>query len=210
MRQRTPLAAPRGAVPKRPRIYYIRHGETDWNREGRLQGSRDIPLNDLGREQAAAVAQHLRDVIGERAETLPWIVSPMHRARETADIVREQLGLRTGGYKIDPRLEEISFGSWEGLTWRDVSTLFPQRAAQRACEKWSYVPPDGESYAMLLDRVWPVFDELESDAIVVAHGGIARTLLVRLAAMEPEEATIVDIWQGRMLVLEQGGAYWVP
>jgi len=210
MKAGTPLAPARPGAPARPKLYFIRHGETDWNREGRLQGSKDIPLNDLGRQQAAQVGQPLRDLLGPRVEKLPWIVSPMIRARETADILRHAIGMPKGGYRIDPRLEEINFGSWEGLTWRDVSQHFPDRARARARNKWGFVPPDGESYAMLLDRVWPVFDDLTGETIVVAHGGIARTLLVRLAGMKENEATIVDIWQGRALVFEAGGAYWMP
>lgn len=210
MMQRTIVASPGSVTGRRPVIYYIRHGETDWNREGRLQGSQDIPLNDLGRKQAAQVGQKLRDAVGARAETMPWIVSPMGRARETADIVRRQIGMPTSGYDIDTRLAEICFGAWEGLTWKDVRKASPQGAAQRSVDKWGFVPPGGESYAMLLDRVWPVFDGLAQDTVIVAHGGIARALLVRLAGLEAQEATLVDIWQGRMLVFEDGGAYWTP
>lgn len=210
MTGRTPIVAARPHAPRRPTLYYIRHGETDWNREGRLQGAQDIPLNELGRKQAASVGQHLRDLIGSKAETLPWFVSPMQRTLETLAIARRQIGMPNSGFAIDPRLRELSFGQWEGLTWRDVRKTDPARASGRDADKWGYVPPGGESYAMLLDRVMPFFNSLSGEAVVVAHGGIARTLLVEMAAMPAAEATVVDIWQGRVMVFEAGGAYWVP
>ena len=72
------------------------------------------------------------------------------------------------------------------------------------------MPPGGESYLMLLDRVRPLLNELREETIVVAHGGVARAFLVHLTGMDGLEATTADIWQGRLLVFEQGGAYWVP
>lgn len=210
MIHRTPIARCREGAVNRPVIYYIRHGETDWNRQGRLQGSRDIPLNGLGRKQAAEVAQHLRDVAGSALDQLPWVISPMDRAQETARIARTQLGLPLTGMKTDPRLSEISFGEWEGLTWKDVRRTDPSRAGGRASDKWGYVPPGGESYGMLLERTRPVFDELTTTTVVVAHGGIARTLLVDRTEITPLEAANVDIWQGRLLVFDADGAYWVP
>ena len=206
----TLIAPPRSTAPGGRTIYYIRHGETDWNRTGRLQGSQDIPLNDLGRKQAAEVARHLRTIAGTALNDLPWVVSPMDRAQETARIARRQLGFAETGYRVDPLLSEISFGQWEGLTWKEVKKSDPARAAGRSADKWGYVPPGGESYAVLRDRVRPVFAAMTSDTVVVAHGGIARTLLVDMAGIAPLEATVVDIWQGRVLVLRDGGAFWAP
>lgn len=207
---RTPVAPLRVGAKAGPPLYYLRHGETEWNRQGRLQGSQDIPLNDLGRKQAAALAQHLRDVAGAGLDTLPWIVSPMDRAQETARICRRALGLPEHDFATDMRLSEISFGQWEGLTWKEVRKTDPARAALRVADKWGYVPPGGESYAMLLDRTKPVFDALTMPAVVVAHGGIARTLLLDRTGMPPAEAANVDIWQGRVLVFDAAGASWVP
>jgi probable phosphoglycerate mutase len=207
---RTMLAPMRDDVVPRAPIYFIRHGETDWNRVGRLQGQKEIALNATGREQAAEVALHLRDLIGEKTRTLPWIVSPMARVLETAKIARHALGLPDAGYRIDPRLIELSFGSWEGMTWKEVRKADPPGALRRDKDKWGCVPPGGESYAMLLERVRAVADELTGETVIVAHGGVARTFLVHLAGFDPAEATLADIWQGRLLVFERGGAYWVP
>lgn len=206
----TVLAPPKADRPDAPRIYFIRHGETDWNREGRLQGQKDIPLNDLGRRQAREVALHLRGLTGTRLETLPWLLSPMQRVRETSAIVRHALGLPAEGGLVEPLLMELGFGAWEGLTWKEVRKTDPAGAARRGADKWGCVPPGGESYLMLRDRVRPVIAGLGPETVIVAHGGVARAFLAELAGLGETEAAVTDIWQGRILVLEKGGAYWTP
>ena len=93
-----------------PIIYYIRHGETAWNAEGRFQGSQDIPLNDLGRRQAADAGGILTDLFARdrRDESaLTFVASPLGRARSTMELVRGMLKLPTSGYAVDDRLREI-------------------------------------------------------------------------------------------------------
>lgn len=193
-----------------PTLYFVRHGETDWNREGRLQGQQDIAMNEVGRRQAAEAARHLRDLVGAKLDTLPWLASPMGRTVETLQIMRRTLGLAADGWTADERLRELTFGRWEGLTWKDVRRTDPAAAAARQADKWGFAPPGGESYAMMLERVRPLFSGLRQDTVVVAHGGIARAVLVLLAGVEPLAATVEDIWQGRVLVFEAGGVRWVP
>ena len=96
-----------------PRILFVRHGETDWNVEGRLQGQTDIPLNALGRYQSEDVARRLTKLLGDPANSR-WIVSPLGRTRETAEIARRTLGLEPTAYETEDRLKEITFGIWEG------------------------------------------------------------------------------------------------
>src|SRR5580700_4070877 len=96
-------------------LYYVRHGLTDWNTAGRLQGHRDIPLNQTGRAQAVSCGHILRDLFardGRQAAAYDYVSSPLSRARETMEIVRATLGLAPGRYAIEPRLTEISFGEW--------------------------------------------------------------------------------------------------
>jgi broad specificity phosphatase PhoE len=183
----------------RPTIYFIRHGETDWNLEGRLQGQRDIPLNDMGRVQA--LAPHFQD--------LAYVASPMTRTRETMELLRGVIGLHPESYKLDERLVELTFGSWEGLTWKEVRRAEPQAAAMRERDKWGYVPPDGESYAMLADRVRPVLDDVTRDTVIVSHGGVARAFLALACGVSIRQAATMDIWQGRILVIEGRKHRWV-
>jgi probable phosphoglycerate mutase len=188
-------------------LYFVRHGETDWNVEARLQGQRDIPLNDFGRVQAEEAASRLRALV-PRYEDLDYVASPLSRTRETMERLRQAAGLHPGSYRVDARLRELSFGAWEGLTWKEVRARAPQAAAGRQRDKWNYVPPGGESYAMLAERVAPAVADLERDAVIVSHGGVARTLLALLGHASQGEAPIVDIWQGKILVFSKCDYLW--
>ncbi|WP_342359711.1 histidine phosphatase family protein [Terrarubrum flagellatum] len=192
---------------ERPRLYFIRHGETDWNAEGRLQGQRDIPLNDLGRVQAGEAGAKLKATV-PLIEDCDFVASPMLRTRETMELAREAMGLNPVGYRLDERLKELTFGKWEGLTWKEVVRHDPAGAKRRSRDKWGFVPPDGESYAMLLERVRPAIDELTRDTVMVSHGGVARALMTMLGGVPTELAANQDVWQGKVLVFGAGEWAW--
>jgi len=192
----------------RPTLYVVRHGETDWNLKGRLQGQKDVPLNDLGRAQAQEAGRRLLAAAAD-VEGLDYLASPMARARETMEIMRATMGLDPRAYRIDGRLVELTFGAWEGLTWREVRKAYPEKAAARERDKWAYVPPHGESYSMLAERVRPILDDLPRPAVIVAHGGIARALLALIGGVPRHCAASVDIWQGSILVFRDGRYEWV-
>ncbi|KFC66869.1 Phosphoglycerate mutase [Bosea sp. LC85] len=190
------------------RLFLVRHGETDWNREGRLQGSKDIPLNELGREQAAEAAGRLRSLV-QGYDGLDFVASPMERARETMEILRYRLGLPPKAYRIDERLRELTFGTWEGFTWREVRKSEREQALARERDKWSFVPPEGESYRMLAERIRPVLETLTGETVMVSHGGVARAVLALVGAVAPGDAAMVDIWQGKILKVSDGRVSWV-
>jgi probable phosphoglycerate mutase len=193
------------------RLIFVRHGETDWNVERRLQGQRDIPLNALGRKQAVAAGQTVGRIVGAAAvrPTLTYVASPLERARQTMELLRATLHLPPQAYATDSRLMELSFGRWEGLTWPEVKALEPELAGGREIHKWSFMPPGGESYAMLAMRITPWLAAIGGDTLVVSHGGVARALLVLIGGMSQERAPLVDIWQGRLLVFESGRFEWI-
>jgi len=181
------------------RLYFIRHGETDWNAERRLQGQRDIPLNDRGRAQSARCGDILRALLaagGRAAEEFAYISSPLSRTRETMEIIRAELGLTSQHYVTDARLAEMSFGRWEGLTFDEVKARDRAGLVMRERDKWNFSPPDGESYAKLYARVADWHAELASDASVAAHGGVARAIMVLLGVRAPAEAPLGAIEQG--------------
>src|SRR4051812_11535100 len=133
-----------------PTIYYIRHGQTAWNAAGRFQGSQDIPLNDVGRVQAAHAGTVLRTLLardGRGAADLAYVSSPLGRARSTMEFVRTGLDLPPSAYTLDDRLREIGFGHWEGFTLAQQQTANPDVFAAREIDKWGLPPPGGESYA---------------------------------------------------------------
>ncbi len=191
-------------------IYFIRHGQTGWNAEGRLQGAHDIDLNAIGEAQAAAVAPRLKAVAGAALADATYIASPLIRTRRTMEILREALGLPPEGYAIDPRLREIGFGAWEGSTWAEIRRRDPSGASQRDRNRWHHRPPGlgGESYAMLVERVAPFFAQLPPVSVIVAHGGVARAMLVALDQLDIYAAPRLGIRQGEVLVIDAKGWCW--
>jgi len=195
------------------RILFVRHGETDYNAEGRLQGQRDVPLNGRGVAQASAIGQWLAkampEAVAEFEAASAFVCSPLGRTRQTMELMRAALRLPIERYRLDPSLLELSFGGWEGLTWPQVAKRDPAGAKAREADKWNFAPPGGESYAMLADRLRPWLETIERDLFVVSHGGVARALMTLLAGVAPAAAENAEIWQGRAMVFQQGKFRWV-
>ncbi|MEJ1157850.1 histidine phosphatase family protein [Prosthecomicrobium sp. N25] len=191
---------------------HIRHGQTDWNAAGRLQGSQDIPLNDLGRSQAArngrTLAAHLVE-IGRAPGDYRYVASPLGRARATMEIVRAELGLDPAGYETDPRLSEVSFGSYEGYTYDDIAAEAPETYRSLRADKWHFLPPGGESYAMLRVRVGRFFESLDGDVVVVSHGGVYRALKSLLLAVQDPALAEAFVPQDRISVWRNGAETWM-
>jgi len=190
-----------------PVIYYIRHGETAWNAAGRFQGTQDIPLNDLGRSQAVTSGGILADLIardGHQAAALPFVASPLGRARLTMELVRETLQLPPDDYAVDGRLREIGYGQWEGLTLPEMERHDAVTFASRIADKWGVAAPSGESYASVSLRMREWFDSLQGDTVTVAHGGTMRALMVALGIATPLEASDIPIGQGVVYVFSEG------
>jgi broad specificity phosphatase PhoE len=190
-----------------PTIYYMRHGETDWNVEGRLQGGIDTPLNALGLGQAAHAGCVLADLLarqGVEASRLAFVASPLQRARVTMEIVRKELGLPAPGYALDDRLREIGYGHWEGSTLAQAKVSHPELYASRERDKWGALPPGGESYASVELRMRDWYDSLKADTVAVAHGGTARALMVALGIETAARASDLYIEQGVVYVFGNG------
>ena len=191
-----------------PRLYFVRHGETDWNREFRFQGQRDVPLNETGRAQASANGEMLAGIVGDPA-AYRFIASPLTRTRQTMELVRAAMGLPAAGYKTDSRLVEVNYGEWEGRTLDELTAERPDEMDRRERDKWNYVPRDGESYSQLSQRFRPFLDELDSPAVVVIHGGIMRCLYFFLEGMDPGDAAGSRIPQDRVYGVVDGRAGWL-
>jgi probable phosphoglycerate mutase len=190
-----------------PTIYYLRHGETEWNALGRLQGTQDIPLNARGRSQAVQAAGVLKTLFardGRDGNSLPYVSSPLGRARSTMELVRAKLGLPPADYSLDDRLREIGYGVWEGSTLPESEASHPDVYAQRLLDKWTVAPPGGETYADVQVRVRDWYDSLLTDTVAVAHGGTARALMVALGLETPASAADLYIEQGTLYVFRDG------
>ncbi len=181
----------------------IRHGQTDWNAEGRLQGQQDIPLNALGRSQATRNGERLREMIGT-ADGFRFVASPLSRTRETMERLRTAMGLDPLAYRTDERLVEVSFGDWEGHTLDEISHTSPDRLAARTDQKWSFIPPgtSAESYEILSWRIGAWLQSLEGPTVCISHGGVIRSLFRLIANLDEDEAATVPTPQDRILKVE--------
>ena len=163
------------------RILLARHGETDWNRAGRWQGQADPPLNELGRRQAGTLADQLAE-----DGVAAIYSSDLRRARDTARIVADRLGLDV---TEDRALREIDVGSWSGLTREEVGERFPDGFARWLAGEIGH---DGETRDELAQRVVPAVESIAHEhagesVLVVTHGGVIRALR-RHAAGDPGES----------------------
>jgi broad specificity phosphatase PhoE len=189
------------------KLYFVRHGETDWNRAQRYQGQRDIPLNATGRCQAISNGRALADALA--GDTIDYVASPLMRARETMELMRRQLGLPAHGYRTDDRLREIHYGHWEGELWYELPNTDPAGYAAREADRWGWRPTGGESYRDLSERVAHWLCEVDRDAVVAAHGGVMRVLRGLSLALEPVEIFRLDVPQDKVLVIAAGSTRWL-
>jgi broad specificity phosphatase PhoE len=193
-----------------PLIYFVRHGQTSWNAEGRLQGQAENDITGIGRRQADLNGAKLRELIADPSE-FDFVASPMRRTRETMERVRTAMGLAPDGYRTDPQLVEVSFGDWQGFTFLELEAAEPGITAARTRDKWNFIPPGAgaESYQMLLDRIRPWLDAVSRQTVCVTHGGVMRTIFRILEDTPPKRAATLEIFQDRVLRLENGRLDWL-
>ena len=164
------------------RVILLRHGQTDYNVDGRMQGHLDSHLTPTGHEQAAAAAPVLAELAPDRL-----ISSDLRRAVDTAAVIGAAAGLDV---KVDPRLRETHLGQWQGRTIAEIEAGWPGAIAEwRSDPGWA--PPDGESRIDVVRRSRPVIDELDEEyadnpegiVVVVAHGGMIAGLVCGLLGL---------------------------
>lgn len=184
-------------------ILLVRHGETEFNRERRLQGHVDSPLTDLGIRQAEAVARLLEDLIDRDAQT-GWrlVSSPLGRARRTAEIIDTRLGL---GVQLDPQLMEMSWGERDGRLRSELDQLFPDTFGRSG---WAFDAPGGESLDTVSGRLSSWLQELEPEPerriIAVSHGVSGRVLRGLYAGLPHETMGAQDVPQDAVFRLQNG------
>ena len=186
-------------------IYLLRHGETIWNVERRLQGQGDSPLTARGVAQARALGALLCELI-ERPEAFTVMASPLGRTWQTAVLVCQELGVDWRQIRFDERLKEHHFGAWQGMTWPEIESGLPDQWAARAADQWSFRPPGGESYAQVALRARQWLDEQRADTrlIVVGHGLAGRVLRGLYAGLQPEDIMALDEPQDSLHLLNDG------
>jgi broad specificity phosphatase PhoE len=188
-------------------LVFVRHGETDWNREFRFQGQRDVPLNERGRRQAERNGHAVAGILAASGWRL--ISSPLGRSLETMRILLEAAGQGSRAFATDPALMEVSYGDWESLTLVEIAARFPDAARARDVDKWSYVPPNGESYAMLSTRVAGWLETLDAPTFMVAHGGVLRALFHLLAGLPAHNAPHLAVPQDQVILFTERAVFTI-
>ena len=187
-------------------FYFVRHGETAWNAEGRLCGSTDVPLSDGGRQQAHALARRIQTL---RVEAL--YSSPLSRALETARIIGKALGRDP---VLDNRLVELNYGAWEGRTFeeakRDTSALYQAWDA----DPGSLAPPQGETGVHLIERAMPFLAGMArrhptGNVVIVCHKTVCRLLACHLMGVPLSEyRRRIPMENGALNIFEWKAGKW--
>jgi probable phosphoglycerate mutase len=197
-------------------LYLLRHGETAWNLDRRMQGSKDSELTARGRAQAAAMGRALAAELAREPGPTVFLRSPLGRTRETALIIGRELGLDPSEWRDDPRLAELRYGAWEGSTWKEIEVSHPNAMATWRADPEGYCPPDGETHFELRRRSAAVLAEVIASGrrtVIVSHGvsgAVVRGLHLGLDARamfvleKPQDAffRLLDGREERILAME--------
>lgn len=192
-----------------PVIYLMRHGQTIWNAQKRLQGRKDSPLTAKGAAQAAAFGRRLQAVLPDPAAATV-ISSPQPRAWQTAVLAVDALGGDPAAIQLDDRLKEHAFGLWEGLLWEDVQRDHAESMAARLADKWNAPAPEGESYSDVAERVGQWLEGVTDRAapgvptLVFCHGVVARVMRGLYGGLSQEETMSLPEPQDRIFKLADG------
>lgn len=181
-------------------IYLLRHGETEWNTEGRLQGQQNSALTARGREQAHHLGRTLRTRLGPG--TLSMHVSPLGRARETAAVLREYLS--SAEPVLESRLQEMTLGIWEGLTRAEVNARWNGVIGSDSNAEWWFLAPGGESYEHFRDRVRSWLAEQSGTIIAVSHGITTRMIRGEYLGLSRKERLSLPVPHGVVWRLADG------
>jgi len=168
-------------------LLLVRHGETDWNVTQRFQGQTDVPLNQKGHQQAAAIAQHLAS-----EEIHAIYSSDLSRAWDTAEEIAKNHQCEV---VAEPRLQEISFGQWEGMTYDELQQREPEAVKAWHNDIGSFSPPGGETLQQLSVSAAAAYQHIsvnhqDQTVILVAHGGSLQMLITNLLGLPPK-----SFWQ---------------
>lgn len=176
-------------------LILIRHGETEWNVEGRYQGQSDPPLNRRGREQALGLSEKLL------AAGLDLLYSsPLERARQTGQILADRLSIPL---HIDARLQEIHLGKWEGLLHDEIYRVYPKTFRQWEEDPWSVTPPGGESIYGVRSRIMEATEEILS-----RHRGQTIGLVSHLLPLVLLKINFDGIHPSRIWDVSLPNAHW--
>jgi broad specificity phosphatase PhoE len=179
-------------------LYVIRHGQCEHNAAGWAAGQDDSPLTALGREQARANGRILGEVAGDVAR-LDYFASPLHRACNTMELLRAEIGLPPTGYRADGRLMEGDLGDHARISTSDFL-----RHPDHLADPWNYVRPNGESQAMIYERVGRFLRTVVRDSVIVTHALPVVMIRAHYLGLSPQQAMGYDMGNAGVLRLSAG------
>jgi 2,3-bisphosphoglycerate-dependent phosphoglycerate mutase len=187
------------------RVILVRHGETDWNAAGRIQGHSDTPLNAVGRIQAQRVAACL-----VREPVRAIYTSDLARAYETAAIIDQSLQV---GVVTSPALRERRYGTWEGLTSLEIQARYPEQFVAWRAHSMDFAPPEGETRYQLLSRALTELQSIVSRhpgelVVVVTHGGLCYVLLTHILGSMNGDQREFSFGNASLHIIEVSGDRW--
>lgn len=185
-------------------IYLVRHGETDWNREGIYQGQVDTTLNQKGKCEAERLGVALKDIKFSRIYS-----SDLLRARETAEIINKYLNIPIF-YRAE--LREMNFGRWTGISIFDMEKVDPELFRKWQDNPWDVSPPGGETFKELTERVIKIIDEIfsihrDENILVVSHAGPIKAIILYLLGANSKAYWNIRISHNTIVLLEKENDY---
>ncbi len=169
-------------------IYFVRHGQTEWNVQTRLQGRGDSPLTELGKRQAVAHREWLAEAPPDAV-----LASPLGRVRTTVELATQGMRLEVA---FDEALSERCMGDFEGWSMREIAAHDPELAERKTSDPWDWRPPGGEDYNDLIARTAPLIQRLRTHPakrlLVVSHGTIVRPILAQLLDLDRQTTTRIS------------------
>lgn len=182
-------------------VYLLRHGETEWNLDGRLQGQQDSPLTELGRRQAQLYGDLLAAIFA--AGDLPHLqVSPLGRAQQTANLMRARF--MAAPYLVEPRLTEVGFGDWEGLTFDDIEQEWSELIDCHDDLDWLFEAPGGEGYDLAMARAESWLAGQAGSLIAVSHGLTSQLICSSYLGLNRRDVAAFTVEHGVIYHLHDG------
>jgi probable phosphoglycerate mutase len=189
------------ALDRTTMIYLLRHGETVWNTLGRFQGQKDSPLTMQGIEQADFVAKVLHRELAEDLHSFEMQVSPLGRARETANRIQHLLPIVA---VEDARLAEVTVGSWDGMTKFEIDAEYPGALDGSDIFDWYFRSPDGESFDEACERAKAWINNVQCPTVAISHGLFGRLVRGVYAGLSKREMLQLPVPQDGFYRLYEG------
>ena len=193
-------------------IFFVRHGQTDWNKQARFQGQTDLELNSIGIKQAKHNAKSIANYVVSRDyifNNLSILTSPLKRAFDTSKYICCELSLSQKNISIDHNLLEQNYGIWEGLTRSEIEEMYGEALFKRDNNPWTFAPKNGENLQSVANRMVEVIHKISCPTIIVTHSGNLLALHAILGLINITKLLKEKIPHNRVFVVHNDRYEWI-